>query len=146
MWQYLPKIKRPGLAFVHRSFTFQGWAVDTAGDRPLILSQKKWLSAMRAFFLHERCVDGGKRGDGGGELLQHFLLVGGGARQVVKIALEFLVIDGFSSRLIKELNTRLSQRECRHGNVDLRAAKIWCSVPQSTCWTIHQLRETRGLS
>ena len=96
--------------------------MDSACDRRLILSQKKWLSEMRAFFLNERCVDGGKRGDGGGELLQHFLLVGGGARQVVKIALEFLVIDGLSSRLIEELNTRFSRRGGPRSHGGIRAS------------------------
>ena len=46
--------------------------------------------------LHERCVGGGEKGNCGGEFLKHRLFVGGGVGQVIKIALEFFILDGFS--------------------------------------------------
>ena len=46
--------------------------------------------------LHKSCVGGGEQGNGGGELLEHQLFVGGSVGQVIKIALKFLILDGIS--------------------------------------------------
>ena len=45
---------------------------------------------------HDRCIGGGESGDGGGELLEHRLFVGGSVSQFVEIVLEFLILNGLS--------------------------------------------------
>ena len=47
-------------------------------------------------FLQEHSFRGGEQGDGGRELLEHRLFVGGSVGQVVEIALFFFILDGFS--------------------------------------------------
>ena len=48
-------------------------------------------------FIPEHFVGGGGQGNGGGEFQEHRIFVGGSVGQVIEIALEFLVLDGFSS-------------------------------------------------
>ena len=55
------------------------------------------IGGERFDFPHVRCVGGGEQGGYGRELLEHRLFVGGDVVQVIKIALEFLVLDGLSS-------------------------------------------------
>ena len=55
------------------------------------------VGGKRFDLLHRRCVGGGKQGDCSGEFMEHRLFVGGGVGQVVDIALEFLVLNGFPS-------------------------------------------------
>ena len=78
-------------------------------------------------FGHECCVGGVEQGDSGSDFLDHRLFIGGGMSQVVEIALEFLILDGFSSR-----GRLVGVRVSRHGGTrsygGTCAAELDCPV------------------